>query len=1449
MKAFFVCNRALLRKWESDRLAMVRSICLLLCVLATGLQTIQAQTALPFKVDFETPSLGKDSSQIISPYIDEATGVTFTAEAFANGSVDEVIGLVKNRATSACVDQPDNQKLGTGRSIFPKSIGLSDFPIRATFPQPLARVTISVEFQTLAGQPVRLRLFNTSGIEVASVTELALPADGTCGFPGAPRARKTVSATSTQAVAYAEMDVVNVNVVFVIDNFEVKASAPPKETTFGPPGPSNPSGTTSEPINTATGNYYFQRTDFVIPGLGLPIIFARTYNAQDTSAGPLGHGWAHNYNILLTENSDSTIVIKQGDGKKEFYDLAEGGTYRSIFPGVFNTLRRNPDSTFTLTYTDQTRHHFGRNGKLTNIIDRNENVLSLTYNNNGDLITLTEPAGRTVNLSYDALGHINQITDPIGRTVRYNYDDEGNLVSNTDPKGGVIHYNYDEEHRVIRITDQRGNTLVENTYDKADRVLSQKNGRGFVTTFAYGVPQIGETSFTDPRGNTTIHTHDSQLRLIKETDPLNKSVLFAYDSSNNRTAFTDKNGNITRLTYNERGNFTSMTNAMGSTNTFTYDINNNLTSITDARGFTATFQYDSKGNLILQKDPLGHSTTFVYDKFGQIRSVKDAGGKAARLTYDKHGNLIRVTDALGGTTRSTYDNIGRPITLSDPKGNTTTAEYDANNQVVKIVNPLGHTTAFAFDAVGNLTMLTNAKGNKTRYDYDKTNNLTTVTDALGHVTRYKYDANNNLIGLTDATSHTTTYTFDALNRQTAITEPLGNSTAYTYDPDGNVTAVENPNGTKSTFTYDAHHQLIRIASGDGLLVSYTYDVDGNRVSMEDQRGTTKYIYNALSQIIKVTHPKSKIVSYDYDESGNLVKLTYPDGRAVTYNYDFLHRLIQVKDWKAQKTKYAYDAAGNLKGISYPNNTSISYSYDAANQLLKVTNKRYGNILAQFSYKLDKLGNRVQMTEHDALRLRDRTASYTYDAISQLIHEEERHLNGVVKRTKYTYDPVGNRLSLIKNLSSVSKNAFSERINYTYDANNRLLRAGSTTYTYDANGNRLKEVTPGKRTLEYAYNTVNNLTKIIEGGRIKVQYMYDGDQNKVEQIINVASGLKTIRFLNDVTAPLPVALQQEIVTHSKKKKVINYVYGSNLISEEVLSQQHHGSAGTFFYHHDGLGSTVAITDRYGKPLNLYQYNTWGNIEKSWIQIPNRFLFIGEEQDQETDLHYMRARWYDAKVGRFLTRDPLGGSTLNPLSINRYAYVLNNPVNFIDPSGQFTHKRAWRGIKSIGKAVQNLGEKAYKGAQAVARNPYGAFAIRIGFTLAGAALGGPYGAAIAAAGAEFLLAGLRGEFACRSFSFIFGRALIAGIFAGTSTAINPSIINSLWTLEVSSSAAAFGATFVDELTLGVFLRGLGAAAGAGLESPKNCNQGTTPKSNALTWSLPSMPSGTGAIRGTK
>jgi hypothetical protein len=197
----------------------------------------------PVTINFEIPSLGVTEREIVSPYTDSVAGVTFTAEPSA-GFSDAVVGLVKNRVTSACVEPADvNQKLGTGRQAFAPggSIGLGSFQVRATFSIPISAsllepLFVSAEFQAGSGTRLRLRLFDPDGSELVSLMQPALPADGTCGYPGGPRARKVLSVTVARPAAFALMEVEPADRVFVIDNFRFGLRSIP----VTPPGPPIP---------------------------------------------------------------------------------------------------------------------------------------------------------------------------------------------------------------------------------------------------------------------------------------------------------------------------------------------------------------------------------------------------------------------------------------------------------------------------------------------------------------------------------------------------------------------------------------------------------------------------------------------------------------------------------------------------------------------------------------------------------------------------------------------------------------------------------------------------------------------------------------------------------------------------------------------------------------------------------------------------------------------------------------------------------------------------------------------------------------------------------------------------------------------------------------------------------------------------------------------------------
>jgi RHS repeat-associated protein len=242
---------------------------------------------------------------------------------------------------------------------------------------------------------------------------------------------------------------------------------------------------------------------------------------------------------------------------------------------------------------------------------------------------------------------------------------------------------------------------------------------------------------------------------------------------------------------------------------------------------------------------------------------------------------------------------------------------------------------------------------------------------------------------------------------------------------------------------------------------------------------------------------------------------------------------------------------------------------------------------------------------------------------------------------YTYDPVGNRLTL-------------NAVGYTYDDADEMLAADEAEYGYDDNGNQTSRDSDS-----FAYDHENRLTQAIIGGNTST-YAYNGDGLRASQTV----GGNAVWYTWDVNAGLPVILQDSLDN--------TYVYGLDLISRTD------GSSNQEYHLYDGLGSTVDVMDDSGGWLAGYVYDAFGSIRFQGGSSGNQWLFTGEQRDSESGSYYLRARYYDPAVGRFLSRDPL--PTGNP-----YAYVANNPLVYVDPMG-LCHERL--GYDQVCRLVHEL-----------------------------------------------------------------------------------------------------------------------------------------------------------------
>ncbi|MBV8717673.1 MAG: RHS repeat protein, partial [Chloroflexi bacterium] len=222
--------------------------------------------------------------------------------------------------------------------------------------------------------------------------------------------------------------------------------APTGSGTYPPGLPS--SGTSTDPVNTLTGNYGYSHTDLAIPGRGPSPLLIRSLNTLDTRSSSLGVGWTHNYSMHLASPGVTNDVLLVGpQGRTDRYTSLGGGNFAPP-PGVNTQLVLNSGGTlYTATLVDQTKWTFNQLGQLTAITDRYGNQSNLTYNAFAELASVSDPAARgSLTFTYDpASGLLTSVTDWTGRVVKYGYDTNSppRLKTVTDRNNQVTTYAYD----------------------------------------------------------------------------------------------------------------------------------------------------------------------------------------------------------------------------------------------------------------------------------------------------------------------------------------------------------------------------------------------------------------------------------------------------------------------------------------------------------------------------------------------------------------------------------------------------------------------------------------------------------------------------------------------------------------------------------------------------------------------------------------------------------------------------------------------------------------------------------------------------------------------------------------------------------------------------------------------------------------------------------------------
>ena len=1002
---------------------------------------------------------------------------------------------------------------------------------------------------------------------------------------------------------------------------------------------------------------------------------------------PYGVGWNVSNLQRIYPSDASDLLLVSGNGFKSHFRVSQSEnngarvTYTSP-SGDYSTLQKVSNGGYVRKMKDGMVYNFNSSGFLLSEEDRNGNKTTYCYDAANRLKCIKDPNGMEYTFSYKGDNRLDQITDPQGRVTRFEHNSTGHLIRITDPDNSTREFSYNNQSLMVAQKDKRGN-LTNYIYDKNSQVTQTIRSEGT------GVSLSSQSS----SGLTSGKDEGTQSRPL----PL-------VESGSEEGTYTDFNGHTNRFTLNDRGQFIEQTDALGRVTRTSRNRDGERTRLVTPRGFVWTYSYDAMGNqTVMRQEESDTETSYTYEStFNQLTSIKKPNGDITRFEYDTKGNLLKLIRPDRTFHEFEYNKAGLTTKVKDPMGFETRYFYDRlSGNLIAYRDSLGHTSHFELDNVGNVIQIKDPNGHTVRNEYDSLNRLTKSYDAENGESVYTYDPNSNLMSLRDPKGQITTYTYDVLNRLIQRTNPLDQSEYFTYDNEDYLTSWMNRKGIEVKYVYDSSNQLIEKHLGDNIY-RYNYDKDGNQTSLSNNDSKISYDYDSLDRVVSSSLEGSIkqpaiVLHYTYDGNGNRTGLraSYAgeDHNYIEnlYTYDEENQLTSLSSLIGS-FHFKYDNLSRLVEMTYPNEIRTTLSYEGDSRLSEIRHKRGFRTQSLFSYSYDKFNNRIRMKTFRGILPVNDSLSYTYDKKNQLL-TATNPLNGLPNQS-FTYDSAGNRLR---------KEGQTE--DSVYNSNNQLTNDPTHTYLYDDDGNLVQKTHKRtKATTRYEWDIENRLIRVTKHETENalpgetITYTYDTLNRRIEK--NVNGEIKRYVYDNE-------NILFEFDGDNFLKKF--YIHGPGIdnplaMVEGDLESQNPEDIETHYYHKDGLGSVISLTDHQGKERERYVYDSFGRITiyddggneitpNSDKYLENPFTYTGREYDAETGLYFYRARYYNPQTGTFLSEDPLGFGGGDE---NLYRYVGNNPLNYIDPGGKNSLRvaklcKARRKIKILKKGLNKCGKE--------------------------------------------------------------------------------------------------------------------------------------------------------------
>lgn len=971
---------------------------------------------------------------------------------------------------------------------------------------------------------------------------------------------------------------------------------------------------------------------------------------------------------INTVTADNFDPVKYLAANEASYAITSHEYYAdSYVSGIAGLIRATTDPEGNVTEYDYYKDGVGKGlVKSKTLKDGNTVVNTVSYEYNAQLQVSKETT------SFDISKNLYSVKE-------YEYDKFNNVTVTRDYGTGSTPATTVAEYDL----------LSRKTAEYAPNYSADKS-HGSLTTY---YPDGNKKSETDAEGNVTSYVYDAYGQVIKKTNPDGTMNLTAYDGLQREKAtyfLGSENGTkqiLTKTSYEFAGYNFDIYSALDTSASHSCKglKTTKTTYITENKQVISETLTDIKEHTIYEKTNGETKRTSAYYANGQLARQTDALGNITKYEY---GYLNKVTKTYTPFNTKSNGSVNYSVTENqyDKNGNVTLAKQTVQKQDSDTVKY--SVTENQYNAQGLLTQVTlsdgtsNGEKNITKYFYNNAGiqtkmytGLNSTNDSDYMTTNYEYDAWGHLVRTTDSTGY--------------------NSGATTYDLNGNALTVTDANGNVTTNTYDALNRVLTantICSDTSKNVSKSYVYDNmGRVRSKTANGVqTSYQYDIFGRVYQELSPKS-FKGYFYEgvsqyAKEQLVGINHQTMYSSTqYEYDAEMRIAQVKESGNLTATYTYDANGNKVSETLANGVVSTYSYNGCNKVTKLVTKSGNSDISSYEYSYYLDGS-------DACKVRNEngtieTTSYDYDGLKRLTRESIS--NGKTADTySYEYDDYGNRSKMVANGSEEYETVYDYTVNGKYTAllqkeiktveetSNATISDGlaisptdlitstaadakteETAYSYDANGNQITKTAEGK-TETNTYDGLNQLIGFTDG-ETTASYKYNADGLRTSKTVDG----KTINHIWDGSKQIIVDMDD-----SDWYSAEVYVRGTNLLAK-FSKQSGNVKTDYQYYTQNAHGDVVNLTDSTGAITKSYKYDAFGVEQNIDDADTNAFRYCGEYFDAETGTIYLRARYYNPTIGRFISRDSYAGEINDPLSLNFYTYCENNPIYGIDPNGHF------------------------------------------------------------------------------------------------------------------------------------------------------------------------------------